>query len=431
MLRRRGAPGDAEMDLTYIHKTILDSMSEAVYVIDRGMSILYTNPAAEELTGHSFDETVGKQCHDIFCERSELCEGRCPPKKAMKEEVPILHKDAETRSKTGELRQTQISISPFYEGGQCVGSVIVIKDITELKRAEERLRKQHKFLSTVIDALPHPFYVIDAGSYRLELANRIASVGRHPESLTCHELSHHRSTPCDSEDHPCPLEKVKETGTAAAAEHTHYDADGNVRNVEVHCFPIFDDGGKIIQVGEYNIDITERKLFEQRLQQMAFSDALTGIPNRALFFDRINHAIEMAKRNGRAFALLFLDLDQFKSVNDNLGHNAGDMVLKEAAQRLRDCIRGSDTVARMGGDEFAIILTEITYIGDTEIVARKIVDSLTIPFHLGDRVCSVGVSIGISLYPADGSDADELLKRADTAMYHAKKRSDHFFRFGV
>jgi diguanylate cyclase (GGDEF)-like protein/PAS domain S-box-containing protein len=417
------------MNLTHIHKTILDSMSEAVYVIDRGMNILYTNPAAEELTGHSLDETVGRQCHDIFCERSDLCEGRCPPKKAMRDKVPILHKDAETRSKTGELRQTQISISPFYEEGQCVGSVIVIKDITELKRAEELIRKQNKFLSTVIDALPHPFYVIDAGSYRLELVNRSAAAGHAPANLTCYELSHHRVEPCDSDDHPCPLQKVRETGAAAAAEHRHYDGDGNIKNVEVHCFPIFDDGGNLIQVGEYNIDITERKLFERRLRQMAFSDALTGIPNRALFFDRMNHAIEMAKRDGRAFALLFLDLDQFKNVNDNLGHSAGDMVLKEAAQRLKGCIRGSDTVARMGGDEFAVILTEIMNIGDAEIVARKIVDSLAAPFHFGNRECSVGVSIGISLYPADGSDADELLKRADTAMYHAKKLPGHLFRF--
>jgi diguanylate cyclase (GGDEF)-like protein/PAS domain S-box-containing protein len=419
------------MDITRIHKTILDSMSEAVYVIDRDMNILYTNPAAEELTGHSFEETVGRQCHDIFCERSELCGEKCPPKKAMREKVPILHKDAETRSKTGELRLTQISISPFHEAGECVGSVIVIKDITELKRAEDLVRKQNKFLSTVIDALPHPFYVVDAGSYRLELANRTAAAGRSSESLSCYELSHHRSTPCDSDDHPCPLEKVKATGEAAAVEHTHYDAEGNARNVEVHCFPIFDDRGGIIQVGEYNIDITDRKLFEQRLEQMAFSDALTGMPNRALFFDRMNHAIEMAKRDSRIFALLFLDLDQFKSVNDNFGHNVGDMVLKEAAQRLKLCIRGSDTAARMGGDEFAIILTEIMHQGDAEIVARKIVDSLSAPFRFGDRECSVGVSIGISLYPSDGRDADELLKCADTAMYNAKKRPGHMFRFSA
>jgi diguanylate cyclase (GGDEF)-like protein/PAS domain S-box-containing protein len=419
------------MDITRIHKTILDSMSEAVYVIDRAMRILYTNPAAEDLTGHSSGETVGKHCHDIFCERSELCEQKCPPKEAMHEKVPILHKNAETRSKTGELRQTQISISPFYEAGECVGSVIVIKDITELKRAEDLVKKQNAFLSTVIDARPHPFYVIDAGSYRLELVNRTAADGRSSENMTCHELSHHRSTPCDSSEHPCPFEKVKATGEAATVEHVHYGAERDVRNVEVHCFPIFDDKGNVIQVGEYSIDITGRKLFEQRLQQMAFSDVLTGMPNRALFFDRMNHAIEMAKRDGRMFALLFLDLDRFKSVNDTFGHNAGDMVLKEAALRLRRCIRGSDTAARMGGDEFAVILPEITRPGDAEIVAEKIADALTASFRFGDRECSVGVSIGISLYPLDGRDADALLRHADSAMYRAKKMRVRFIRFRV
>ncbi len=417
------------MDLTRIHKTILDSMSEAVYVIDREMNILYTNPAAQELTGHSSRETVGKRCHDIFCERSELCEGKCPPKKAMSEKVPIVHKDAETRSKTGELRQTQISISPFYEGIECVGAVIVIKDISELKRAEDLVRKQNAFLLTVIDALPHPFYVIDARSYRLELVNRAASAGRSSDAQTCYELSHHRSVPCDSDDHPCPFEKVKATGEAVAVEHTHYDAEGNVRSVEVHCFPIMDEKGSIIQVGEYGIDITERKLFEKRLQQMAFSDTLTGIPNRALFFDRMHQAIEMAKRDSRLFALLFLDLDHFKSVNDNLGHSIGDLVLKEVAQRLKRCIRGSDTVARMGGDEFAIILAEIVSPPDAEGVAAKIADALSVPFRFGDRECSVGVSIGISLYPSDGPDADEMLKCADSAMYMAKKQPGRFFRF--
>ncbi len=431
MLQGEGVPAKPEMDLTRIHKTILDSMSEAVYVIDREMNILYTNPAAETLTGHSSGETVGRQCHDIFCERSELCGEKCPPKKAMREKIPILHKDAETRSKTSELRQTQISISPFCEGGECVGAVIVIKDITELKRAEDLAKKQNTFLSTVIDALPHPFYVINAGSYRLELVNRTAADGRSPEGLTCHELSHHRSAPCDSEDHPCPFEKVKATGEAVVVEHTHYDAEGNARNVEVHCFPICDDKGRVTRVGEYNIDITERKLFEQRLEQMAFSDALTGIPNRALFFDRMNHAIEMARRDGRMFALLFLDLDRFKAVNDNFGHHMGDMVLKEASQRLKRCIRGSDTAARMGGDEFAIILTEIAHPGDAEIVAGKVADSLTASFRFGDRECSVGVSIGISLYPSDGHDADELLKSADAAMYRAKKRPGHLFRFSA
>ena len=247
------------MKFINLHEAILNSMSEAVYVVDRDMDILYSNPAAERLTGFSPQESVGQVCHDIFCERSELCSGKCPLKRVMREQTPILHKDAETRTKSGEVRQTQISISPFYEKGECVGAVLIIKDITDLKVAEEKIRKQNVFLTAVIDALPHPFTVIDAETYQLKLANYAAYPGKLPENMTCHELSHHSDAPCSGSDHPCPFEKVKETGQPVTVEHTHCGADGKCRDMEVHCFPIFDDRGTLVQIIEYCIDISERK----------------------------------------------------------------------------------------------------------------------------------------------------------------------------
>jgi PAS domain S-box-containing protein len=233
------------MKFINLHETILNSMSEAVYVVDRDMDILYANTAAEGLTGFSPQESVGQVCHDIFCERSDLCNGRCPLKRVMEDQTPILHKDAETRTKSGAVRQTQISISPFYEKGECVGVVLIIKDITELKAAEDKIRKQNAFLTAVIDALPHPFTVIDAETYQLKLANYAAYPGKLPKNMTCHELSHHCDAPCKGSAHPCPFEKVKETGQPATVEHTHCVADGKCRDMEVHCFPIFDDRGKL------------------------------------------------------------------------------------------------------------------------------------------------------------------------------------------
>ena len=256
------------MKFTSIHEAILNSMSEAVYVVDRNMRIEYANPAAEKLTGYSFDDAVGRNCDEIFCERSELCEDRCPLKKAIQEEAPILHRDAETRHKSGAVRQTQISISPFFDGEDCVGTVIVIKDITELKAAEGKVRQQNRFLTAVIDALPHPFYVIDAASYELKLANYAAYHGDLPEHLTCHVLSHRSPAPCSSRDHPCPLEKVKETGLPVTVEHTHCDADGICRDVEVHGYPLFDDAGKMVQIIEYCIDISERKQAAQEREKL-------------------------------------------------------------------------------------------------------------------------------------------------------------------
>jgi PAS domain S-box-containing protein len=256
------------MKYTSRHEAILDSMSDAVYVIDRDMRIQYANPAAERLTGYSINESIGRSCHDIFCEQSYRCNDQCPPRKAMCDKTPILHREAETRTKSGTIRQTQISFSPVFEDSKCIGAVVVIKDITDLKAVEEKLQQQSRFLTSVIDALPHPFYVIDAETYKLKLANYAASKDPLPENLTCHELSHKCAGPCSSSEHPCPLEKVRETGQPVTLEHRHCDVEGRCRDVEVHGFPIFDDNGKLVQVIEYCIDISERKRADAVREQL-------------------------------------------------------------------------------------------------------------------------------------------------------------------
>jgi PAS domain S-box-containing protein len=234
-------------------------MSEAVYVIDLDMRIRYANPASHALTEHAVAESIGRSCHEIFCEKSSRCEDQCPPREAMRKGAPVLHREAETRTKAGEIKQTQISFSPIFDNDTCVGAIIVMKDITDLKQAEEKIRHQSRFLTSVIDALPHPFSVIDAETFTLKLANYAAYPGVLPENLTCHELSHQCAAPCSSSDHPCPLKKVKETSRAVILEHRHCDADGGCRDVEVHGFPIFDEKGKLVQMIEYCIDVSERK----------------------------------------------------------------------------------------------------------------------------------------------------------------------------
>ncbi|MDA8099293.1 MAG: PAS domain-containing protein [Nitrospiraceae bacterium] len=242
-----------------IHEVILNSMGEAVYVTDRSMRIQYANPAAERLTGYTFDESVGRYCSTIFCEQSDLCAGNCPPKLAMSEKKAVLHRDALTKTKVGEVRETQISASPYTEDGECFGAVIVIKDVSDLKAAENRVRRQNLFLTSVIDALPHPFYVIDANSYRLLLVNKAASRSGRQDRTSCHEFSHDSPEPCSGADHPCPHREVKLTGKPVMVEHRYVLGNGSVRDMEVHGFPIFNDRGAIIQVIEYCIDITDRK----------------------------------------------------------------------------------------------------------------------------------------------------------------------------
>jgi len=193
--------------------------------------------------------------------------------------------------------------------------------------------------------------------------------------------------------------------------------------------PVFDAAGNITHFVGVKEDITELKRLQTKLGEMAHSDELTGLPNRALFLDRLNQAISHAHRNLGRFALLFLDLDGFKKVNDRYGHQVGDLVLKEAARRLVACVRDTDTVARVGGDEFTIILEDLRHWEEPAVVARKLVERFSIPFDTGDSKSTVGVSIGASIYPDDAYDADQLIACADSAMYAAKEAGKNGYRY--
>ncbi|MBF0628949.1 MAG: EAL domain-containing protein [Magnetococcales bacterium] len=176
-------------------------------------------------------------------------------------------------------------------------------------------------------------------------------------------------------------------------------------------------------------DITEQLEIHQHIQHLAHFDPLTDLPNRVLFHDRLNHALSLARREEQRIAVLFLDLDGFKKVNDTLGHHAGDDLLVEVARRLSSALRQSDTVSRLGGDEFALLLEALDEVADAERVAEKLLAELNAPIVLADRDVFVGGSIGISLFPDDGTSVEELLMHADTAMYQAKAEGKGCFRF--
>lgn len=176
-------------------------------------------------------------------------------------------------------------------------------------------------------------------------------------------------------------------------------------------------------------DITERKLTEQKIEHLAHHDYLTGLPNRALLLDRLKQAISLAKRGDRKTAVLFLDLDSFKQVNDTLGHQTGDLLLQEAASRLKNVVRSSDTVARAGGDEFIFVLNDVGSHENASLAAKNIIAALSEPFALAGKTCRVGGSIGISIFPDDALDSGMLLIQADEAMYAAKRNGKNSYKF--
>jgi len=169
------------------------------------------------------------------------------------------------------------------------------------------------------------------------------------------------------------------------------------------------------------LDITERKDFEVKLEHLANHDPLTGLPNRLLFMDRLSHAMEISKRSQSKTALIFIDIDGFKPVNDTHGHNVGDVLLQKIASRLQSCVRTSDTVARVGGDEFVMIIENIADIDRAMKIAEKALLLMRKTFIIDDLECQVGASLGLSIFPDDSVDLDELTRQADAAMYHAKK----------
>jgi diguanylate cyclase (GGDEF)-like protein/PAS domain S-box-containing protein len=198
--------------------------------------------------------------------------------------------------------------------------------------------------------------------------------------------------------------------------------DGRETWVLTNKVPLKDCRGQIIGTMGIAQDITGRKEAEARIRHMALHDGLTGLPNRALLKDRLGQAIALACRNRNKVAVLMLDLDRFKNVNDSLGHFAGDRLLEAVSKRLGCCLRESDIVARLGGDEFVIGLPVVVNDEEVELVAEKVMSSLAQPFNIEGHEVPIGVSIGIAQYPADGEDPDALLQTADVAMYEAKKR---------
>jgi diguanylate cyclase (GGDEF)-like protein/PAS domain S-box-containing protein len=300
------------------------------------------------------------------------------------------------------------------DDGWLTGFLHVANDVTERKRAEETLQKQSAAMTASMDG-------IAIVNHRLEFTvvnDALAKLYGYPDPESMIGLSLHTLYETQTYERftstilPIVKQRGRWRGEAPGLRH-----DGLTFPQEISISAI--EGGGLVCVVR---DITERTYAEEQIKHLAYHDALTGLPNRLLFKDRLTVAISHAQRDRAKLAVLFLDLDRFKVINDSLGHNIGDQLLQAVSARVQSCVRESDTVARLGGDEFTVLLPHLPHAEDAALVAQKIIDAVRYPFQIEGREFFMTTSIGISLYPDDGFDAETLIKNADTAMYQAKEQ---------
>jgi diguanylate cyclase (GGDEF)-like protein/PAS domain S-box-containing protein len=305
----------------------------------------------------------------------------------------------------------------MYQGKQAVTGTLI--DITARKKAEEALRESEIKFRSLFEGSRDAIYIttkdgrfIDANQSFLDL------FGDTREELMERNA---KDAYISIEDKERFKKMIKEQGAVRDYEIKLQKKDGAKIDCLLTVTPKRNDRGDVIEYQGIVRDITERKRIEDIIKQLAYHDSLTGLPNRLLFNDRLSVEIARTSRHQKRLAVMMLDLDRFKDVNDTFGHDVGDMLLKAVAKGLMKLLRKSDTVARLGGDEFILILTELNQTEDASVIARNIIDSFKKPFQLNSHTISITTSIGIAVFPEDGGDANTLVKNADAAMYRIKQ----------
>ncbi|WP_299697414.1 EAL domain-containing protein [Hydrocarboniphaga sp.] len=419
-------------------RLVIEAAPNAMLMVNARGGIVLVNSQTEQLFGHTREELLALSIEALIPSRFR---GRHegyrkgffaqPDARAMG-----AGRDLYGLRKDGSEVPIEIGLNPLQteEGSFVLASVI---DITERIGAEKLSRAAQADLlrQSILDSLPFSIIATDVDGRILTAnpaAERLLGFGRHElvgqSALVMHEAVEleRRASELSLQTHaviPPNFQVIVASGsqdTADEREWTYLRKDGSRLPVNIAITAMRDDQGKVVGFLKVAYDITQRKRAEAFIRHMAHHDALTGLPNRTLLFDRLEMAIHQVQRSGGQLAVLMLDLDHFKRVNDSLGHQIGDRLLLSIAKRLQDSVRQVDTVARLGGDEFVLLLTDVGSRGEVVAIVDKISKAIVMPIQIDSHELLIAASIGGSLFPGDGDDPVTLLKHADTAMYHAK-----------
>lgn len=392
-------------------KQLIVSTLDAVISIDRHATVIEWNPQAEATFGLAAREVVGNRLRPDLVPSMIEAIASGPPQRRI---------ESVARRASGEEFPAEVLIASVGSGeGQTFTAFI--RDISERKQGERELEQREQRFRALVEKSWSGVALLDASI-------AFTYVGSSTQHLLGYSEGELMRNSFLSYVHPRDRQAVRDVFMELAStpsretqvELRFLHRNGTWLWLEAFGQNLLHDPGVGAIVVNYR-DITQRKATEKQLEYQAYYDALTGLPNRLLFRDRVVNAIAQARRHRRGIAVMYLDLDHFKLVNDGLGHSVGDGLLSEVAVRLQGAIRGSDTISRLGGDEFTILLNDTSSTEAVFGVARKILQSIARPFSVNAHELFVTASIGISLFPSDGEDVETLLKSADSAMYRAKE----------
>jgi diguanylate cyclase (GGDEF)-like protein/PAS domain S-box-containing protein len=420
------ATGELERHVHFM-RALIDAIPNPVYFKDREGRYQVKNRAWEELFGGGHDWT-GKTVRDIF--GAEVAAQHEERDRMLLERPAATTYEMVMPTTEGERREMLYNKVSFVDQhGDVAGLIGIITDVTRYKETERALEASEARFRVLTESSIDLISVVDETGILLYQSAALRHLLGYDPADTLGKNVHNMVHRDDAEHVRAAFRRIVESRhLTEPVEFRLRHRNGSWRTFEslgTNCL-----GNPHIKGVVWNSrDITDRKVIQQRIQHLAYHDNLTGLPNRGLLQDRLARAIARADRSGKKVAVLFIDLDNFKNINDTLGHDVGDELLRQVSRRLTECVRLEDTIARQGGDEFIVLLDQLDDGRNASIVAQKILNSLRHPITLGGTEQHVSGSVGIAVYPEDGRDAQTLMKNADTAMFHGKSMGKNTYQY--